>query len=256
MEVINAPPLFYLIFRYLLTFIFKFVAYILIIYIVKTQEVIRNIIHSIFVLISSNLLKNHKLNILALYLALIAYLTLPFNIFAQNESHQFVNKRPHWIDFYQERIMITCNNSEVEVEGTYYMRNMTKGHINMTIQYPFPVDKYHPFPHEIDVEGYEYWKDSTNIYVNLSIEPEEKKEITVFYKQSFHVKNITFILSSGQNRNRPLQKTDFIIKIPANWKEVTLSYKPDRIETIKNKCIYYISRDEFLPKENLIIEWK
>ena len=81
-------------------------------------------------------------------------------ILAQDFTNNFTlkSKRATWLEFFQEKIVIYCLDEDVKVDGTYYFRNLTNGTLGITIQYPFPVDEYHPFPHMIEVENYDFWQ--------------------------------------------------------------------------------------------------
>lgn len=162
---------------------------------------------------------------------------------------------PRWVDFYRERITITCHEREVEIEGIYYFRNLTGGTITMTIQYPFPVDAQHPFPHEIAVENYSFRKDSLNIYLHMSMTPGEEKTIRFFYKQFHYNKSAKYILSSTQYWDNPIQQADFFISVPQAWK-TGISLVPSRTDVKEGRVIYYLSRQNFYPKEDLVITWQ
>jgi len=126
----------------------------------------------------------------------------------------------------------------------------------MTILYPFPIDKYHPFPHEIKVENYTFWQDSSNIYFNMSMDPQEKKSITFHYRQKHFNKSAIYILSSTQQWKHAIQHAEFIISVPKSWNELKISLQPDKVEIKKDIKIYYISKYNFFPNEDLIITWE
>lgn len=162
---------------------------------------------------------------------------------------------PRWVDFYREGITITCHEREVEIEGIYYFRNLTGGTITMTIQYPFPVDAHHPFPHEIVVENYSFRKDSSSIYLDFSMNPREEKSIRIRYRQLHYNKSAKYILSSTQHWDYPIQQADFAVSAPQAWK-TGISLEPGRKDVKEGRVIYYISRRNFSPKEDLVIRWQ
>ena len=60
---------------------------------------------------------------------------------------------PGWVDYYRQEVTITCNDTVAVIEGRYYLRNLIEGMITIGIQYPFMVDRFHPFPHRIAVSS-------------------------------------------------------------------------------------------------------
>ena len=196
---------------------------------------------------------------LILFLISIALSLVNYNNSISQDNNEYVKqneKKPHWVDFYQEKILITCSDNEVEVEGIYYLRNVTDGNLSMTILYPFPVDKYHPFPHKIEVEEFTFWQDSSNIYFNMSMDPHEKKSIKFHYRQKHYKKSAKYILSSTQQWQHAIQQAEFIISVPKSWNEVNISLQPDKVEIKKDIKIYYITKCNFFPNEDLVITWE
>lgn len=165
--------------------------------------------------------------------------------------------RPDWVEFYKEKVPIVCFDDETQIDGTFYFRNVTKGELALTIQFPFPVDEYHPFPHEIVVEGYEHWGDESNIYWNMSFRPGEEKAFNVFYKQKALNKSAAYILTSVPEFWRtPIDTAQFVISVPIEWKKVRISSEPDKTEVRDGRRLYFITRSSFSPQENLVISWE
>jgi len=179
------------------------------------------------------------------------------SVFAQDKESQprQRHQRHRWVEFYQEHVSITCHEEDAHIEGIYYLRNLTDGAITMTIQYPFPVNEYHPFPREIETDGLPFRQDSSNIYLSMALRPREEKSFRIFYRQFHNNKRITYILSTTQHWGQPIQRAEFIVSVPAGWNP-TLSLAPDRKEAKDGRVIYHILRNNFFPNEDLIIEWQ
>jgi len=71
---------------------------------------------------------------------------------------------PDWIDFYKESLIFHCRVQEVQVDGIYYFRNLTKNILSFVIMYPFPIDKYHPFPDSIRVGNHLFKRKGASIF--------------------------------------------------------------------------------------------
>ncbi|MBC8182200.1 hypothetical protein H8E88_13900 [candidate division KSB1 bacterium] len=206
-------------------------------------------------------IKYNSIKIFAIIIAIILLCPIIFlnnNYLFSEETTDVVknDSNSHKVDFYQEKISINCFHEHVEIEGTYFLENLTKANLSITFNYPFPMDDHHPFPYDIEVENHNFWKDSSSAYFNLSMLPNEKKSIIVRYKQRHYNKQITYILTTTQYWGRAIQKADFIITTPLDWKNVNISLKPDKEKMIKDKKVIYITKNDFLPNKDLIIKWQ
>jgi hypothetical protein len=101
-----------------------------------------------------------------------------------------------------------------------------------------------------------YRPDSNGIFLSLPFLPEQLITLTVFYSQKTLADQFEYILTSTREWSRPLQFASYIIQIPED-KEVThLSLDYQEIKYQDNYRIYYISRSDFMPSENLKITWR
>jgi len=160
------------------------------------------------------------------------------------------------VEFFKEKIKISCDDEEIRVEATYYLRNLSNGILFMTIKYPFPVDEHHPFPYQIKVENYRFWKDKSNIYWKMRLQPKEEKSIKILYKQRVYNKSATYIVSTTQYWGRPIEKADFVISVPIDWKKVKISYPTDKLEIRGNRKLYLIAQEKFFPTKEIVISWE
>jgi len=178
-------------------------------------------------------------------------------IYGQDETaFDLIKKQTPWVEFFYEKIEIKCSDSEIQVRGTYNFRSLKKSNITIGIQYPFPVDNFHPFPHDIYIENYTYSKDSANIYFNFSLRPEESKSVTINYRQMLLNKKATYILSTTKSWGQPIQLAEFHISVPVEWKNVILSYKTDNIIFENDRAFYSLRKSNFFPDNDLIISWE
>lgn len=186
---------------------------------------------------------------------LIFCLLLASSGFSQRGNSNSSTNESIWIDIYEESIRVIIHNDEIEVNSKYGLRNNTNGQINLTLQFPLQIDKYHPFPYEINVRHLNHRKDSTNIFVNLTIKPKENKIFSLNYKQKYNKKQITLILSSLHHWRRPIEKAEFIISFPKYINNIKMSFQYVRLVELYDRKTYYITRQNFLPDDNLNINW-
>ena len=53
-------------------------------------------------------------------------------VFCNEQQNSSVKKEKiRWVDFYQEKIEFTLNETELNVTGIYYLKNLTNGNISM-----------------------------------------------------------------------------------------------------------------------------
>jgi hypothetical protein len=53
----------------------------------------------------------------------------------------------------------------------------------------------------------------------------------------------------------PIEKASFVISVPTAFKNIKISLKPKKIEVIGERKYFYILRNNFRSKDNLIISW-
>ncbi|MEW6684707.1 MAG: hypothetical protein AB1393_00690 [Candidatus Edwardsbacteria bacterium] len=168
------------------------------------------------------------------------------------------------LEFLRERIYIKVSEGELCVEGKYYFFNSTNQKIKVPIFYPFAIDESHLFPYEIKVYEKGFWgnktvpiqKEERGISWILQIEEKKTKQIHVCYSQKIRKKEARYILITTKTWGKPLKEAQFIIEIPTKFKEISISYLPDRVVRKKRISFYYIRRDNFMPDRDLIIRWE
>jgi hypothetical protein len=160
------------------------------------------------------------------------------------------------LKFYKEEVLMSIENGELAVDGTYYFKNDSDRGIIVRFRYPFPVDKYNEYPHHIEVEGINFRGTEKDIYFFLNFNPLEKKTVNIHYRQKLKGKKATYIVKTTRLWNDPIEHAYFVIKVPDWFKNLSISFKPDSFR-LKNGYIYcYITRRKFFPDKDLIVEWE
>lgn len=187
--------------------------------------------------------------------SLIAILITLLLMVSPIDSTPLANAHALSIEFYREKITVLLSDDQVTVEGVYYFRNTSFKSQKEIMYYPFPMDKHHPYPHEIKVEDLDFTKGKQGVYWLIEFPLHSTRSVKVRYKQRCDINSATYILTSTKHWKQPLEKAEFMIVVPERWENVTLSYCPDRWETKKGLKYYYISKVDFLPQQDLIIKW-
>ena len=166
------------------------------------------------------------------------------------------------IQFQGEKVEIKVDGDQVQVTGTYYLYNPVSFPISRTLYYPFVVNQQLHYPDSIHVStstvdhSLLFRPDANGIFLSIPFLPEQSIILTVFYSQKTLANQFEYILITTKEWNRSLQFANYIIQIPRD-KEVTylsLDYQEKKYQD--NYQIYYISRSDFMPSENLKIVWK
>lgn len=181
------------------------------------------------------------------------------------------------IQFYKQEMFIKVNTEEVYVEGIYYYRNRTEIAKQMTLFYPFPVDSLHHFPHGIEVEGTDYEivmpeeelpsllreriEDVLDIMMpgityDVVIQPMDTAISIVRYRQKIETNSAKYILITARKWREPIKEARFIISIPEEFREVSISYQPDSIKKKEGRVFWYITEHELFPEKDIDISWK
>lgn len=162
------------------------------------------------------------------------------------------------LSFLKEEIQITVNEGFCDVTGTYYFVSPTNKKIEKTIYYPFPVNKL-AFPDSIFLnipktgKVLNYKKGKKGIYFRLEVK--DTAVVQVFYRQPVSKNEMTYILTSTQEWNKPLQEASFEITVPGNIDITGISYPWHYVESKDGYKTYHIIKNKFMPKKDLHIEW-
>ncbi len=166
------------------------------------------------------------------------------------------------IQFQGEQIKIKIGDDQVQVTGTYYLYNPSYYPVSRTLYYPFVVDARLEYPDSIHVSLstndhlLAYRSESDGIFFSIQFLPEQLITLTVFYSQKTLANQFEYILTTTREWHRPLQFASYIIQIPKDKQLIHISLDYQEMQDQDNYRIYYISRSDFMPPENLKIIWK
>jgi hypothetical protein len=147
------------------------------------------------------------------------------------------------------------------VSGTYYHKG--NSNTNYLLMYPFPVGSVYGKPDSIfifnltDNNKIEFEKKSEGLLV-FKIEFQSVNEIAlqISYKQELLGHRAEYILETTRSWREPLFKADYQLIIPDSLKISRFSILPDDSHKTGNEIIYYWTRTNYMPLENMVFEFE
>lgn len=159
------------------------------------------------------------------------------------------------IKFIGEDIRISIDTNVISVLGSYYFRNDSNQELLAKIFYPFPIDEYHCYPELISVKNFTYIKNDSGIDLIIKFKSSGIETLNIYYQQKLKSNRARYILTTTQHWKMPLQRANFIIDVPNNLEGLKFSYQPDSVRYQDKRKSYYITKKDFMPKQDLIISW-
>lgn len=181
---------------------------------------------------------------------LIIFFFFTGNIFSQNLS------------FIKEKIEMTIqNDTSFTIAGKYYFLNKSDRKFISSFYYPFFIDSNNKYPDSILIlDGnnhlVSYTKSENSIFFAIKSLQRDTSEFSAFYRQKTLINRAEYILTTTQNWNVPLQKAKYIVKLPVNLILKSISLQPDSIKNNFGYKTYFITKENFMPLINLIVEWQ
>ncbi len=163
--------------------------------------------------------------------------------------------------FEKEKITIVVSDSVVRLTGDYYFRNPAPDTCRTEIFYPFVILPGQPFPdfmhvsdasddrtieHEIRADG---------IRFRLVVDPFKMIVVRVEYRQSVRSRRFEYLLTTTASWGAALRLAEYRIILPPNCKIMFCSLPFAEIKKENGRILYLIRRENFLPGENLIVQW-
>lgn len=158
------------------------------------------------------------------------------------------------LDFFSEDLVFKLNNGSLTVEGEYHFRNLKDICIERTLSYPFPQDDDHGM-----VTWFSAWpkdepdssvvihkrKDGGNFYAKF--QPLAERTYFIGYTQELKAGHARYILLTTQQWKKAFDHATYKLWVPLNIKVDSISYIPDKIDTVKDHFIFKWTKTNFMP---------
>lgn len=166
------------------------------------------------------------------------------------------------LSFFKESIELFIHEKYCTVTGKYYFKNNSNKPVDQMIYYPFSKSYNISKPDSINITDftnnktiqYSIYKDG--IIFNLNMKPNGKTIYQVVYSQRTPDQKMEYILLTTQEWKKPLEKAEFIVKLAANLNFEYISAKYDHKKITESYTAYFVSRDNYMPDENLVVQWR
>ena len=166
----------------------------------------------------------------------------------------------HPLEFIQEDISFSIQDSFFCVDGIYYICNVTDKPVNNILFYPFPIDSLYGIVDSVliynltDTIPLEIIKRKENGFsFKISLEPFRVGKYKIFYRQKLNGNKAEYILTTTKYWGKPLQIANFQLDIPNHIKIDSLSFEPDSIYVNQDINKYFWQMIDFMPDKNFII---
>ena len=160
------------------------------------------------------------------------------------------------LHFAREEIQMNVRPGAVEIAGMYHFTNTLSYPATAVIFYPFPLDSFHAYPDSVAIPGYEFERSDSGVSFKLRFRPQVEDSFLAYYRQPLRGRQARYIVTTTREWKRPIDQARFRITVPAGFKGVKLSYKPDATSHTDSTVTYSFTRRSFYPDKDVIVTWK
>lgn len=165
------------------------------------------------------------------------------------------------VEFVSESISMDIVNGQITVNGSYTLRSNDSALDTFPLMYPFPVDSGLSYPDSITVLRAEdrspipFRENRERGMIMFAVRPGISDTFEVSYTQKIDGSSARYILTSTKAWGKPLERAEFNVSVPSNYRNVELSYDPDVKQKDGETVIYTLTRTDFMPDRDLVITW-
>jgi hypothetical protein len=160
------------------------------------------------------------------------------------------------LHFAREEVLMHIQPGAVEITGMYHFTNSLPNPSTAVIYYPFPLDSIHEWPDSVSIPGYEFERGDSGVSFRMRFRPQTEDSFLAYYRQPLHGREARYIVTTTQVWKRAIDRAQFRITVPADFKNVRLNYKPNAVDRTDSTVIYSFARRRFFPDKDVIVTWK
>lgn len=164
------------------------------------------------------------------------------------------------VEFAAERVELTLTRQDLRVDGTYHLRNRGQSSATTRIDFPVLTSRRRPPPGFITVDGKRVplqgkTKERVSGQFSVSIPARGLSSFRVAYNQRHQGRRAVYMVTSARRWPAPITRAVFVVKHPASWQRVTLSYPTSQIQRTDEEVARWVVLQPFLPDRELEIRW-
>lgn len=169
------------------------------------------------------------------------------------------------VDFFQEEITLTVNDSTCFISGIYYFRNNMDHSGTFPVAFPFYIDSLSLYPDSLSAYIVDN-SDTIPLSVRRNIRggpvvlniPLKSREVTIWhldYRQRILSPRAVYILTSTSSWGKPLEDATYRFIAPATFQNLVAWPEPDSVIRNNDKIEYISIRKDFMPRRDMEIKW-
>jgi hypothetical protein len=163
----------------------------------------------------------------------------------------------------------------LEVRGMYHFTCSAKEPLVASIFYPFPLDSTHLYPDSIELRTPTAGRRSTDsesqhselavrsftrqdsgVSFRMRFRANAEDSFFAYYRQPLKANSATYIVTTTRKWKRAIDLARFRVTVPASFKDVTLTFKPDSVAKSDSVVSYFFTRKRFYPDKDVTVTWR
>jgi len=144
----------------------------------------------------------------------------------------------------------------LEVRGMYHFQCSAKEPVVGSVFYPFPLDSTHLYPDSIDIQQHGFQKQDSGVAFRMRFRPGAEDSFFAYYRQPIKVNSATYIVTTTRRWKRAIDLARFRVTVPAGFKDVKLTFKPDSVARSDSTVTYFFTRKRFYPDKDVTVTWR
>jgi hypothetical protein len=160
------------------------------------------------------------------------------------------------VHFAREEIAMDVRPGTLEVRGMYHFTCSAKQPLVASLFYPFPLDSTHLYPDSIEIRQHGFQKQDSGFSFRMQFRPGNEDSFFAYYRQPLKTNSATYIVTTTRKWKRPIDVAQFRITVPADFKDVNLTFKPDSVVRSDSFVSYFFARRRFYPDTDVTVTWR
>lgn len=153
----------------------------------------------------------------------------------------------------------------LEVRGMYHFQCSAKQPLVASLFYPFPLDSNHLYPDSIEIGQHGFQRQDSGVSFRMRFRPGAEDSFFAYYRQPLKLNSATYIVTTTRKWKRPIDLARFRVTVPAGFKDVSLTFKPDSVVRCPTGAVgaesdttvsYFFTRRKFFPDRDVIVTWR